>query len=442
MPEDPLPSLGPDEASSGGADYEATYAAVTESARGRWFLEEFARRNRRADTNLVLAALARVEAVLRGGPAPRLAAADLAALSDIGAALERIAAAVTTEAAAAPDVANAAERIQDLAFGLREHTLEDSMCDALDAAAREICAACAQHERIGESARRAGAQLRELAARIDALIAGSHAGADAPDKAASSRGGDAVGEALAVSSVRPREDVGAVFGASGAAPVGEADPLPRQDLFTTDRLASPGFVDAVAALAASLPPDSAEADGEPPRDPVGSSAVPANAPASENPPAIEQPRPPSHEPLDDGSLAAAAGGGDDREAAAESAERRLSRPIEAPDRAEPGAAVPCASAPQPGRTGSSQSQQALPKPLPPPASGKTTELSAPPQARENEVETGVVAGAPAAETLAPALPSAATDALPPLLTLQRSAPADPLAPIRALSEDELIALFS
>lgn len=42
-------------------DYEAIEAAVMETARGRWFLMEFARRNRNADTKVLLDAIARLE---------------------------------------------------------------------------------------------------------------------------------------------------------------------------------------------------------------------------------------------------------------------------------------------------------------------------------------------------------------------------------------------
>ncbi|MFD1333850.1 hypothetical protein ACFQ4O_17735, partial [Methylopila musalis] len=42
-------------------DYEAIASAVMETERGRWFLAEFARRNRAADTGQVLEALARLE---------------------------------------------------------------------------------------------------------------------------------------------------------------------------------------------------------------------------------------------------------------------------------------------------------------------------------------------------------------------------------------------
>src|SRR5579875_1190429 len=42
-------------------DYETLLALLTASARGRAFLAEFARRNRQADTDLILAALRRLE---------------------------------------------------------------------------------------------------------------------------------------------------------------------------------------------------------------------------------------------------------------------------------------------------------------------------------------------------------------------------------------------
>jgi len=42
-------------------DFAAIEAAVMETSRGRWFLREFARRNRHANTDAVLAAIARLQ---------------------------------------------------------------------------------------------------------------------------------------------------------------------------------------------------------------------------------------------------------------------------------------------------------------------------------------------------------------------------------------------
>jgi hypothetical protein len=52
-------------------DYESIESAVMETARGRWFLAEYARRIRAGDTDRVLASIARLEAaIVWRGPAP------------------------------------------------------------------------------------------------------------------------------------------------------------------------------------------------------------------------------------------------------------------------------------------------------------------------------------------------------------------------------------
>jgi hypothetical protein len=66
-------------------DYDAIEAAVMETARGRWFLAEFARRNRNADTAAVLGAIERLERAV--APRPAELSAELAGMR---AALETI----------------------------------------------------------------------------------------------------------------------------------------------------------------------------------------------------------------------------------------------------------------------------------------------------------------------------------------------------------------
>lgn len=63
------------------AEYNAVYAAVTATERGRWFLAEFADRNRKADTNLILSAIERIDEAVRAGAAPQAAVAREAALA-------------------------------------------------------------------------------------------------------------------------------------------------------------------------------------------------------------------------------------------------------------------------------------------------------------------------------------------------------------------------
>lgn len=45
-------------------DYDAIFATLMGSARGRWFLNEFSRRNRHADTAQVIAAISRIETLI------------------------------------------------------------------------------------------------------------------------------------------------------------------------------------------------------------------------------------------------------------------------------------------------------------------------------------------------------------------------------------------
>ncbi len=51
----------------GDLDFDTIEAAVMETARGRWFLKEYARRNRNADTQLVLEAVDRLKHPDTGG---------------------------------------------------------------------------------------------------------------------------------------------------------------------------------------------------------------------------------------------------------------------------------------------------------------------------------------------------------------------------------------
>ena len=57
-------------------DYETIEAAVTETVRGRWFLGEFARRNRTAELRQLLDAMARIENVVSTAQQPALPPSD------------------------------------------------------------------------------------------------------------------------------------------------------------------------------------------------------------------------------------------------------------------------------------------------------------------------------------------------------------------------------
>ena len=46
------------------SDYDAIVAAIMETSRGRWFLSEYARRNRQADTEMLVGAIDRMKDTL------------------------------------------------------------------------------------------------------------------------------------------------------------------------------------------------------------------------------------------------------------------------------------------------------------------------------------------------------------------------------------------
>src|SRR5579863_8604575 len=169
MSNHPLTLSGFDAALPQEAEYDAVYAAVTATERGRWFLGEFANRNRQADSHLVMAALARIEASI-GGKAASSSSAFWRDLTGIAAAIEQAREVVAADATRASDIAGALERIRDIAFTLRERAVDGSLCDAVDAALRDIAHACRPHRANGRSTDGAAEVLQDIAGRVDALI--------------------------------------------------------------------------------------------------------------------------------------------------------------------------------------------------------------------------------------------------------------------------------
>jgi len=128
------------------ADYDAIAAAVMETGRGRWFLTEYARRNRQADTEMVLGAIARLErlctvSVLDAAPSLTETARTIAELrGDLdrhgaGSRGERLSSRIQETAAG---ILEAAEAIQEIAWTLRESGSAPELCDRLDRRATEI----------------------------------------------------------------------------------------------------------------------------------------------------------------------------------------------------------------------------------------------------------------------------------------------------------------
>lgn len=179
-------------------DYEAIEAAVKETARGRWFLEEFAQRNRHADTKIVLDAIQRLQRSVLGAesvPVPAVApppqtvihdnlgeierAADetrklLGQIhaahrrdGDLGGELKDI---IAASAQAVSSVLSDADRIGEISATMRAQGIATHVCDQLDGLAEHLNTACAFHDLTGQRMQRIGTALRLLEARVQQLV--------------------------------------------------------------------------------------------------------------------------------------------------------------------------------------------------------------------------------------------------------------------------------
>jgi len=142
----------------GEEDYEAIREAFMETSRGRWFLGEYARRNRNADTRMVLDAVARIEESLAAQrqPAPESGLAE--ALTAISRALEEARAAASgaldslaLEENLAP-VRKGVRVIREIAWRLREIGADGRICDLIDSQISVIQAGCGQISSAGPRA--------------------------------------------------------------------------------------------------------------------------------------------------------------------------------------------------------------------------------------------------------------------------------------------------
>ncbi len=125
------------------AEYNAISDAFMETSRGRWFLDEYARRNRNADTRMVLDAVARIEATIatqKSGPAHEAAGAWAAIRSIVEDAKANALAALsklTVKEHLAP-AHNDVQTIRKIVWTLRECGTDLRLCDLLDAQAKAI----------------------------------------------------------------------------------------------------------------------------------------------------------------------------------------------------------------------------------------------------------------------------------------------------------------
>jgi chemotaxis protein CheZ len=175
--------------------YAALEALLRASPRGRWFLAEYARRNRSAETDLLLEAIARIEkAVLKPQArhgAPDAVFAELVEMSEAIARTRREIAQIkpphqfdqqlisataeldhiveATEKATS-DILEAAEEIQEVAWTLRERGTDMELCDKIDQRATDIYTACSFQDITGQRTEKVVKALRFIEQRINAMI--------------------------------------------------------------------------------------------------------------------------------------------------------------------------------------------------------------------------------------------------------------------------------
>ncbi|PDT72603.1 hypothetical protein [Bradyrhizobium sp. C9] len=129
-------------------DYAAISAAFMETSRGRWFLGEYAKRNRNADTRMVLDAVARIEDSLSAQRQAAAAAIRDEQLAQALAALRGAIEAAQASAIAALDgisfepnlapVRKGVRVIREISWRLREIGNDGRICDIIDSQASAI----------------------------------------------------------------------------------------------------------------------------------------------------------------------------------------------------------------------------------------------------------------------------------------------------------------
>lgn len=173
-------------------DFAAIESALTSSARGRWFLAEYARRNRTADTQVLLDALGRLEAsvqpphatatdliyrdLLEMREAISRVRGDVAALkatdgdSQLANATKELDAVVKLTEKATCDILTAVEAVQDTALRLRENPADPEISDHLIQQTIDIYSACSFQDLVGQRVAQVVQALRFVEARLNSMI--------------------------------------------------------------------------------------------------------------------------------------------------------------------------------------------------------------------------------------------------------------------------------
>lgn len=175
-------------------DYDAIEAAVMETEKGRWFLAEYASRHRVSDTDEVLSAIARLEAMLKRERRPdadriRLDIGEMkdaiertkreisqiksdgrGPLSRFDRASNELDAIVVQTEGATSEILGSAEKIQEICFTMREAGIDASFCDEVENLTTNIYMACSFQDLTGQRTQKVVQVLRYLENRINAMI--------------------------------------------------------------------------------------------------------------------------------------------------------------------------------------------------------------------------------------------------------------------------------
>ena len=239
------------------ADYDAIQEAFMETSRGRWFLGEYAKRNRNADTKMVLDAVSRIEDTIAAQKKPVRDPLLDQALASLRMALGQAREAATValgdlalEQNLAP-VRKGARVIREIAWRLREIGADGRICDLIDSQVAAI---------EGAATKLAPSDLAGALSGAFDRIEEKIAAFNADDVSASSPppAGVSVPEAADAAPVESAQVVAASaeVQAQGSAEVGEtmqASSAPEADAMTEAKLApaDPAVADEPPMMAAS-----------------------------------------------------------------------------------------------------------------------------------------------------------------------------------------------
>ena len=241
-------------------DYDAIREAFMETSRGRWFLGEYAKRNRNADTTMVLDAVARLEETLAAQKKPLRDPLFDEALASLRTALSE-----TREAAnvALGDLAleenlgpvrKGARVIREIAWRLREIGADGRICDLIDSQVTAIEGAAGKLVLADLAGALSGA-FERIEAKIAAFDAGDATASPPPAAEASSS--ESLDEA-------PSAEVAAQASAVSAATI-EAD-VEASEMTQAEVVVSPTEAATTiepAAAEETVAPEAVEAPSEP-----------------------------------------------------------------------------------------------------------------------------------------------------------------------------------